>query len=264
MNGKIFLSVGSTSNEQQEQFVQAVEQHLRANDFIPQTVGRTYFSSQQPLKAVGELMSQCVGTVIIAYERLHIGEALERRGNPNEKEIRSVNLPTVWNQIEAAMAYTLGHPLLVIVEHGIKSEGLLEVGYDWYVQWVDLDRAALQEPSYIGAFADWKRRCEQYQQQHELGETSPAASFTRHAQAIPDRERLIALRQILNTRFSEGELRVLCFDLGVDFQNLPGDEKIVKAMELVSFLQRTGQLDELVHVGQSMRPDIDWSSSKIV
>jgi hypothetical protein len=120
MSGEIFLSVGSTSNEQQEQFVQAVEQHLRANDLIPQPVGRTYFSSQQPLKAVGELMRQCVGTVIIAYERLHIGEGLERRGNPNEKEIRSVNLPTAWNQIEAAMAYSLGHPLLVIVEHGIK------------------------------------------------------------------------------------------------------------------------------------------------
>ena len=91
-----------------------------------------------------------------------------------------------------------------------------------------------------------------------MGETAPTASFTHHAEAIPGRERLIALRQILNTRFSEGELKVLCFDLGVDFQNLPGDEKIVKAMELVGFLQRTGRLDELVRTGQSLRPDIDW------
>ncbi|MGD2078660.1 MAG: hypothetical protein PVH18_09775 [Chloroflexota bacterium] len=258
MSGKIFLSVGSTSNERQENFVTAVEQHLQANDLVPQTVGRTYFTSQQPLKAIDELMRQCVGTVIIAYERLHIGDGIERRGSPKEKGIRAVNLPTPWNQIEAAMAYSLGHPLLVIVENGIKSEGLLEVGYDWYVQWVDLDPAELLQPSYAGAFADWKRRCEQYQQQHELGKTTPSPSFTQHAQAIPERDRLIALRQILNTRFSEGELRVLCFDLGVDFQNLPGDEKIVKAMELVSFLQRTNRLDELIRVGRDMRPNIEW------
>lgn len=110
----------------------------------------------------------------------------------------------------------------------------------------------------MGIFADWKRRCELYQQQREGTAAAPRGAFSQHAQAVPERERLIALRQILNDRFSEGELRVLCFDLGVDFQNLPGEEKIVKAMELVSFLQRTNQLDQLVAVGQQMRPEIVW------
>ena len=52
MAGKIFLSVGKTSNERQEKFVLDIEGYLRANDLTPQTVGRTYFTSQQPLKAV--------------------------------------------------------------------------------------------------------------------------------------------------------------------------------------------------------------------
>ena len=48
--------------------------------------------------------------------------------------LENEGLPTVWNQIEAAMAYTLGRPLLVIVEDGLVSEGLLEGKYDWIVQ----------------------------------------------------------------------------------------------------------------------------------
>ena len=258
MAGKIFLSVGKTSNERQEKFVQDIEGYLRANDLTPQTVGRTYFTSQQPLKAINELMGQCIGTVIVAYERVHIDHGFERPGHPEQKEIQSVKLPTVWNQIEAAMAYNFGHPLLVIVEKGLKSEGLLEVGYDWYVIWTDLDPASLTESSFVGAFSDWKRRCVAYERQREKKPVAPTRAFSDHAQAIPGREQLIALRQILSNRFSEGELRVLCFDLGIDFENLPGEEKIVKAMELVSFLQRTNRLDQLVQLGQQIRPDIDW------
>lgn len=261
MPGKIFLSVGSKPDERQEIFVQAVEQHLQAHGFTPQTVGRNYFTSQQPLRAIDELMRQCIGSVIIAYERLHIGNGVERRGSPLEQELQAVNLPTVWNQIEAAMAYTLGHPLMVLVENGIKIEGLLEARYDWYVQSVDLDRVALQEPSYVGVFADWKRRCEEYQRQHELGETIAAATGPLRAQTNDDRERLIALSQILKTRFNEGEMRELCFYLGLDYQDLAGEEKTVKAIELLSLVKRTRRLDELVSAGQQIRPDIDWPVS---
>ncbi len=56
------------------------------------------------------------------------------------------------------MAYVLGHPLLVIVENGARDEGLLETGYDWYVQRVDLDPATFGKKQFIGVFADWKRR----------------------------------------------------------------------------------------------------------
>ena len=68
-------------------------------------------------------MQECVGTVIIAYERIHLATAVEKRGSPKEKPLDGLNLPTVWNQIEATMAYTLGHPLLVLVEKGLKYEG---------------------------------------------------------------------------------------------------------------------------------------------
>ena len=56
------------------------------------------------------------------------------------------------------MAYARGLPLMVIVEAGLKSEGLLERGYDWYVQSVKPDAAALQTNEFNGVLASWKRK----------------------------------------------------------------------------------------------------------
>jgi hypothetical protein len=42
---KIFLSVGRTFTDAQETYVRRVEDHLRAHNLVPQTVGRSYFSS---------------------------------------------------------------------------------------------------------------------------------------------------------------------------------------------------------------------------
>jgi hypothetical protein len=71
-----------------------------------------------------------------------------------------VALPTVWNQIEAAMAYSRGLPLLVVVEHGMRPEGLLEGRYDWYVQEVAVSRDCLNDPEFRGVLSDWLRRVE--------------------------------------------------------------------------------------------------------
>jgi hypothetical protein len=156
----VFLSVGRASTPEQEQFIIALEKYLSSNGLTPQTVGRTYFKNQQPLKSVTECMADCAGTLILAFERLYIQDGTERRGSKQQSPLGNVTLPTVWNQIEAAMAYALGHPLLVLVENGIKSEGLLEHGYDWYVKWIDLQDTAFAQPEFIGVFTDWKAAVE--------------------------------------------------------------------------------------------------------
>ena len=56
------------------------------------------------------------------------------------------------------MAYGLGLPLLVIVEEGLRSEGLLEARYDWAVLWLPVDAAALDTPQCMGVIEDWKKR----------------------------------------------------------------------------------------------------------
>jgi len=153
----VFVSVGGTATDQQEQFVRAVEDRLRSEGLIPHTVGRNTFNSDAPLKAVTECMDECSGTVVIALERTYFPSGIEKRG-PKESPLSDVRLPTPWNQIEAAMAYGRGHPLMVIMESGLKSEGLLDRGYDWYVQSIKPESAALTTMEFNGVLASWKQK----------------------------------------------------------------------------------------------------------
>lgn len=154
----VFVSVGGTASEGQEAFVRAVEDRLRSEGLIPHTVGRNTFSSDAPLKAVTALLDKCVGTVVIALERSYFPAGVDKRGGPKEAALSDIRLPTPWNHIEAAMAYSRGHPLLVVVESGLKSEGLLERGNDWYVQWVRPEVAALSTIEFNGVLANWKQK----------------------------------------------------------------------------------------------------------
>ncbi|MBE2241392.1 MAG: hypothetical protein IAE86_01435 [Burkholderiaceae bacterium] len=154
----VFVSVGGTATEKQEAFVRAVEDRLRSEGLVPHTVGRNTFSADAPLKAVTALLDRCSGTVVIALERTYFAAGIEKRGGPKESALAEVRLATPWNHIEAAMSYARGLPLLVIVETGLKSEGLIERGYDWYVQWVVPDAAALTSNEFNGVLASWKQK----------------------------------------------------------------------------------------------------------
>ncbi len=66
------------------------------------------------------------------------------------------------------------------------------------------------------------------------------------------------LRQILSTRFDESELRTLCFDLRIDYADLPPGGKADKARELVARLDRHDRIPELVNLVEQQRPDIVW------
>ena len=152
----IFVSVGATATAEQESFVRLIEDRLRSESLTPKTVGRNTFSADAPLKAITELMERCAGIVVIALERSYFPAGLDKRGGPRQATLADTRLPTAWNQIEAAMAYTKHLPLLVIVEAGLKAEGLLESGYDWYVQTLPLEATALGSNEFNGVLADWK------------------------------------------------------------------------------------------------------------
>lgn len=63
------------------------------------------------------------------------------------------------------------------------------------------------------------------------------------------------LRQLLDERFCDGELRTLCFDLNVDYDDLPGSGKADKA-------RREG-LAELIRAGQQARPNAPWPAGRV-
>ena len=247
----VFLSVGKTHTDQQEKFVQSVEKFLIANGLNPQTVGRTYFANQQPLKSVEELMHKSAGIVVLALERTYIPKAISKPNSPQKTELDEVKLPTVWNQIEATMAYTIGLPLFVMAENGIKSEGLIETGYDLYVKWFTPDEFSFDDKEFAGIFESWKNSVHAYKtsKDDEANQPVPTIGTPKH---------LTQLRQILSEKFSEDELRTFVFDLGEDYESLPGSNKSTKAMELVAKMNRHGRLQELIDEGKQARQDVSW------
>lgn len=154
----VFVSVGSGLNSHQEAFVAAVEERLRAIGVTPRTIGRNTFSADAPLKSVTALMDSCVGAVVIALERFYFPAGVERRDSDQQGDLDATSMPTSWNQIEAAMAYGRGLPLLVIVDDRIRADGLLEKGNDWFVQAVPLDELALTTPAFLGILESWRSR----------------------------------------------------------------------------------------------------------
>lgn len=53
------------------------------------------------------------------------------------------------------------------------------------------------------------------------------------------------LRDFIDRYFDDNELRDLCFDLGIDYQNLSGDNKSAKIRELIMHCERYGRYQEL-------------------
>ncbi len=76
-------------------------------------------------------------------------------------------------------------------------------------------------------------------------------------------EYLILLRQILTERFDAEELRTLCFDLGIDYDDLPGRGRAAKARELVAHIDRRERIPDCIQAGRQARPDILWEQVQL-
>jgi len=66
------------------------------------------------------------------------------------------------------------------------------------------------------------------------------------------------LRKLIASSFSDEEIRSLCFDLGIDYEDVGGTTKSSKARELISLLIREGRLDEMLSECVKQRPNLGW------
>src|SRR5271165_4909252 len=108
---KVFLSVGATYSDDQERFVQAFEAFLSQHGCERLTVGRGSYSAKQPILQTRDLMETVEAVVVIAFTRLLVVKAVEKPGSSSQKEIIETKYPTIWNQLEASMAFRLKKPL---------------------------------------------------------------------------------------------------------------------------------------------------------
>jgi hypothetical protein len=74
-----------------------------------------------------------------------------------------------------------------------------------------------------------------------------------------DEELNSRVRLLLVMHFNESELRDLCFDLGVDYESLPGHAKSDKARELLGYARRHARWEELMLHCARLRPRVEWT-----
>ncbi len=79
---------------------------------------------------------------------------------------------------------------------------------------------------------------------------------TEPAEEMATQELKSWLSQVLDKRFSQSELRETCFHLSIDWDHLAGDEKKIKLLELIGYLERRDRLAELVRYIHQKRPNI--------
>jgi len=79
--------------------------------------------------------------------------------------------------------------------------------------------------------------------------------------APPENVRPARLRQILTTRFNDSELRDLCFDLEIPYDDWKDEGRAGKARELVAYVKRRNDTSRLVEAIKQQRADIRWQDA---
>jgi hypothetical protein len=154
----IFVSCGTPYQQTQEKFIDAVEAHLRSHGCTPITVGRSKYSVRQPAEAARDCIAECRGAIVIAFERVRTLKAVEYPNSAKEKSLPPESHPTIWNQMESAMAYSKDIPILTFVQTGIKRQGMLSNRLEWGAIEADLSPDVLRTEEFRQVFNEWLLR----------------------------------------------------------------------------------------------------------
>jgi len=151
MKPKVYISIGSAAFSTQREASDAIFHSLETAGLSPRQMEKNEWTAEQPLRGIKRVIEQCHGIVVIAFRRYQFTSGVERQKDGGEKQLVDIRIPTVWNQIEAAMGYMKGLPLLVIAEQGLLEDGLLEGRYDWKVYWTDFSPEQLRSDGFVGS-----------------------------------------------------------------------------------------------------------------
>jgi hypothetical protein len=145
MDISIFLSYPRPCFRRQEEFLVAMRAYIKQLDLAPRTLGVNEYDTNTPLTAIRRMMNESNGLLTIAFRRTLIKEGATRSGTDitgqEEGSLNGVWLTSPWAQIEAAMAFQLGLPILILREKGVHADGILEKGIvGLYMPEFDLDQ----------------------------------------------------------------------------------------------------------------------------
>ena len=160
----IFLSYPKPCFGSQKEFILRITKHLNERGFAPRTLGVTDYDMDAPLTAIRRLMLESNGLLTVAFRRTFVEKGTARRrtdvAGMEETKINGRWLTTPWAHIEAAMAYQVGLPILILREHDVLDDGILERGVvGLYMPEFDLNQdldGYFSSPEWNGVIGKWE------------------------------------------------------------------------------------------------------------
>ena len=131
MTASVFLSCPTPYLKVQQTFIDRLKADLEGRCLLPRTVGVTDFDMRAPLSSIRSLMLDCNGLIAIAFRRHQIKEGTEKPISDTGAKSNDISgkwFTTPWCQIEPAMAFQIGLPVLIFREKGVLDEGILQKG----------------------------------------------------------------------------------------------------------------------------------------
>jgi hypothetical protein len=106
------------------------------------------------ISEVRRRMSSCAGVVIFGFHQLKIENGMWRPGTVEEREVKSMQLSTPWNQIEAGMAAMRGLPILLVCQRGLAG-GIFDLERSDHLMYrIDLEEDQSAH-TFQESFANW-------------------------------------------------------------------------------------------------------------
>lgn len=140
----IFLSYPQPFLQRQQDFIERLSNYLDQRGLEPKTLGVNNYDMEAPLKGIRRLMIESNGLLTVAFRR-YLVDSGSSKPETDMPGSQSTSISGRWFtspfcQIEPAMAFQLGLPVLVLRESGVHADGVLERGVlGTYMPEFDLD-----------------------------------------------------------------------------------------------------------------------------
>lgn len=152
----IFLSRPTWIHDSYQTGLRTLNTQLKNLGIIPRTLGISDYPSKAPLDEVIELMGKCQGAIVLGIPQISVTAGLFKANSIDNP----FDLATEWNHLEAALAYSLGLPI-VIIKHESVSRGIFDRGVlNAFVHSIDMKQPAWSmEEAINGSLIQWKQNC---------------------------------------------------------------------------------------------------------
>jgi len=152
---EVFLSRPNWIPSEFEKGIDNFYNLLKSIELNPRTIGQSDFPNESPLNEVINLMGKCEGTIVLGIPQIEIENGFMKGTTIDNKII----LGTEWNHIEAALAYSIGHPLLII-HHKNVTRGIFDRGAcNSFIYEIDMNDTSWAISNEIsGVISNWRSK----------------------------------------------------------------------------------------------------------